>query len=112
MDQAKIILTKFARHILTHHSCEDDVEKIVEKYLPEVKKAILTGQLLSTKQVADYFPFLNEKMLLNYRARNGGPDYIKLGNFPRSRVCYRMADILRWIDNHRVRQSGPNVPPD
>ncbi|SKZ42109.1 MULTISPECIES: helix-turn-helix transcriptional regulator [Gordonia] len=50
-------------------------------------------QILTTKQVVEVFPFLNESTLRYWRMNDTGPASFSL----RGRVLYRLSEIQRWI---------------
>lgn len=49
--------------------------------------------ILTTKQVVERFPFLNENTLRYWRMNDTGPASFSL----RGRVLYRLSEIQRWI---------------
>ncbi|WP_461665657.1 helix-turn-helix transcriptional regulator [Gordonia sputi] len=49
--------------------------------------------ILTTKQVVERFPFLNESTLRYWRMNDTGPASFSL----RGRVLYRLSEIQRWI---------------
>lgn len=49
--------------------------------------------ILTTKQVVERFPFLNENTLRYWRTADTGPASFSL----RGRVLYRLSEIQRWI---------------
>ena len=53
--------------------------------------------LFTTRQLAKYLG-LKEQTLRKWRLSGDGPQYVRLGDGPRARVVYRMADIQKWLD--------------
>lgn len=53
----------------------------------------MTDEILTTKQVADRYPFLNVGTLRFWRHNGTGPASFTIG----SKVLYRRSEIERWI---------------
>lgn len=68
---------------------------------------------LSTKEVATFLG-LSPRTLENLRARNGGPNYIKLGTSKASRVRYRLGEVMRWAEQiatkRKLEPSSRDLP--
>ena len=58
-------------------------------------------QILTTKQVVEVFPFLNESTLRYWRMNDTGPASFSL----RGRVLYRLSEIQRWIAAEEARST-------
>lgn len=54
-------------------------------------------ELLSNKQAAKFLG-VKPATLKIWRWRGVGPHFIKLGDQPGSRVAYRRADVIEWLD--------------
>jgi excisionase family DNA binding protein len=54
--------------------------------------------LMTTEEVAELLRMKTDSVV-NWRYRDSGPPYIKIGG----RVRYRRADVERWLDNHPQR---------
>jgi len=60
-------------------------------------------ELLTTAEAAQLLK-CREQTLRKQRMQGRGPRFIRMGDGPNARVCYRMSDIRTWIDK-RVRRS-------
>ena len=54
------------------------------------------NQLLTPQQVSDLLQ-INVGTLENWRLRNHGPKFLKLGGQPKSPVRYRLQDVEYWM---------------
>ena len=84
--------------IITHPRELDDLLEASVKKLMEAMT--VQDRLLTEKEVAQRWPFLNCIRLRHYRYASKGPSYIKLGQHRNSRVYYKVADIEKWIVAH------------
>jgi hypothetical protein len=55
------------------------------------------GEVLLTAVEAAALARVKPKTLANWRCRNYGPPYSKLGSGSRGRIRYRKADVLAWL---------------
>lgn len=55
----------------------------------------VVASMLTTEELAVRWK-MNPHTLDNWRGEKKGPPYIKLGRKPRSKVLYRVSDILEW----------------
>ena len=60
-------------------------------------------ELLNTAEAAQLLK-CREQTLRKQRMQGRGPRFIRMGDGPNARVCYRLSDIRTWIDR-RVRTS-------
>ncbi len=63
---------------------------ILEKTMPDAP-----SPLLSSPETARYLG-IKPQTLRKWRLTGHGPPYIRLGDSPRSRVAYRLADLEAW----------------
>ena len=54
-------------------------------------------ELLSNRLAAEFLG-VQPATLKTWRWRGVGPQFIKLGNQPGSRVAYRRSDLIAWLD--------------
>ena len=86
-----------------------ELDQMLNAMVPRLQKACrFQDDLLSEKQVAERWEFLNVIKLRNMRTRNQGPVFLKFGKSRNSRVYYRIADIESWIIRHEQLQ--PPLP--
>jgi len=52
--------------------------------------------LLSTAKAAEYLG-LRPQTLRKWRVTGDGPPYVRLGDSPRARVAYKLAELEAWI---------------
>ena len=84
----------------------EELDQILRVTVPRLQKACrYQDDLLSEKQVAERWEFLNVIKLRNMRARNQGPVFLKFGKSRNSRIYYRIADIESWIIRHEQLQT-------
>jgi hypothetical protein len=60
-------------------------------------------ELLTTAEAAQLLK-CREQTLRKQRIDGRGPRFIRMGDGPNARVCYRLSDIRTWLDR-RVRRS-------
>ena len=60
-------------------------------------------QLLTTAEAAQLLK-CREQTLRKQRVQGRGPRFVRMGDGPNARVCYRLSDIHTWIEG-RVRRS-------
>lgn len=76
-----------------------DLIKVVSEKLELESRA--SRELLSETEVVERWPFLSPKLLQNFRSREKGPSYHKLGQCRNSRVFYRITDVEDWLEECR-----------
>ena len=87
----------------------EELDQILRVTVPRLQKACrYQDDLLTEKQVAERWEFLNVIKLRNMRTRNQGPVFLKFGKSRNSRIYYRIADIESWIIRHEQLQ--PTLP--
>ena len=78
-----------------------ELDALIKATVDKLSRAFHTqDQLLTEKQVAARYGFLDVTKLRNMRHRRTGPKYIKMGAYRNSRVYYRLADVETWIVGH------------
>ncbi len=78
-----------------------DLDALIKATVNKLARAFHTqDQLLTEKQIAARYAFLDVTKLRNMRHRGTGPKYIKMGAYRNSRVYYRLADVESWIVSH------------
>jgi predicted DNA-binding transcriptional regulator AlpA len=65
----------------------------------------LPTSLLSTATAAAYLGF-QPQTLRKWRVSGEGPPYIRLGDSPRARVAYRLADLDAWLEARTWRSTA------
>jgi len=76
----------------------EELDALVCASLDKIVRAThVQDQLLSEKQVAARYEFLDVVKLRNMRHRGNGPRYLKMGEHKNSRVYYRLEDVEAWI---------------
>ena len=60
-------------------------------------------QLLTTSEAAQLLK-CREQTLRKQRMDGRGPKFVRMGDGPNSRVCYRRSDVRSWIES-RLRRS-------
>ena len=60
-------------------------------------------QLLTTAEAAQLLK-CREQTLRKQRIQGRGPRFVRMGDGPNSRVCYRLCDIRSWLER-RLRRS-------
>jgi hypothetical protein len=63
------------------------------------------GRVLTTEEAAEYLP-LSVSWLNKLRVFGGGPEFIKLGDKPGSRVGYRMSTVNAWLEARRAANTS------
>ena len=75
-----------------------ELDALIRETVDKLARAFHTqDQLLTEKQVAARYGFLDVTKLRNMRHRGNGPKYIKMGAYRNSRVYYRLGDVETWI---------------
>jgi predicted DNA-binding transcriptional regulator AlpA len=65
----------------------------------------LPPSLLTTAQAAAYLG-LRPQTLRKRRLTGDGPPYVRLGDGPRARVAYRLADLEAWMAERTWRSTA------
>jgi predicted DNA-binding transcriptional regulator AlpA len=55
----------------------------------------MNQRLVTSSQLAEYLG-VSEGTLRNWRNKDKGPPYIRLGDSPRSAIRYNIDDVLKW----------------
>lgn len=59
------------------------------------------GQYLTTRQAAELL-MVHPVTMAQWRQKGRGPKYTKVGDAPKARIRYRVADIYAWMRQYNV----------
>ncbi len=61
----------------------------------------MSEENLNTTEAAKFLNISHDTMVA-WRYQKIGPPYVKLGDTPKSKVVYRMADLKKWMADREV----------
>lgn len=103
-ENTNFVLKTILVHAILQAKMLDDptkLDQLITQTLHQFSRAETSqDQLLTEKEVANQWHFLDERKLRNMRFKGIGPKYYKFGHGKNGRIFYKACDIEQWITEH------------